>query len=123
VAGPDVVVITGAGGGMGLECVAAFAGRGHLVVSDVSEDRVGEALAAARAAGAPATGAVCDATDEAAVAGLFATVADTGTLRSLVHTVGLSPTMAEGRRVLEVDLVGAARGRARATARHGPPWS
>ena len=115
---PDdgVIVITGAGGGMGLACIAAFASRGHLVVSDVSDDRVAGALAAAEAAGAPATGQVCDVTDPAAVASLFAAVGAAGPLRSLVHTVGLSPTMAEGRRVLEVDLVGAARVLETATA-------
>ncbi|HUO49342.1 MAG TPA: SDR family oxidoreductase [Acidimicrobiales bacterium] len=113
----DVTVITGAGGGMGLACIDAFAGRGHLVLVDVSEQRVAAALAAAAtAAGARATGQVCDVTDPAAVADTFDTVRGLGELRSLVHTVGLSPTMADGRRVLDVDLVGAARVLEAATA-------
>ncbi|HXX89343.1 MAG TPA: SDR family oxidoreductase [Acidimicrobiales bacterium] len=116
----DVVVITGAGGAMGLACVAAFAGRGHLVLSDVGEDRLGQAVAAAEAAGVATTGLVCDVTDTGAVSGLFAAAQAAGSLRSLVHTVGLSPTMAEGRRVLEVDLVGAARVLDAATGLVGP---
>ena len=119
-AGDDVVVITGAGGGMGLACTEAFAGRGVLVLADVHEDRLAPALAAAEAAGAPATGQVCDVTDAGAVTALFESVAVRGRLRSLVHTVGLSPTMAEGRRVLDVDLVGAALVLEAATELVGP---
>jgi NAD(P)-dependent dehydrogenase (short-subunit alcohol dehydrogenase family) len=105
----DAVLITGAGGGMGLAAVAAFAGSGLLVLSDVDDERVALALGEAETVGVPAVGQACDVTHAGAVASLFDTVRRHGGLRSLVHTVGLSPTMADGRRVLDVDLVGAAR--------------
>ena len=52
---------------------------------------------------------VCDVTVEGDVARLASVVAELGGLRTLVHTAGVSPKMAPGRRVLDVDLVGTAR--------------
>lgn len=51
-------------------------------------------------------GLACDVTDVEAVAELGRRVAETGGLRALIHAAGLSPTMADARRVLEVNLVG-----------------
>jgi NAD(P)-dependent dehydrogenase (short-subunit alcohol dehydrogenase family) len=51
-------------------------------------------------------GIACDVTDPDALADLAHRVAETGGLRALVHAAGLSPTMAEARRVLSVNLVG-----------------
>src|SRR5207237_7842202 len=51
-------------------------------------------------------GMACDVSDRAAVAALVERVRDVGPLRSVVHAAGISPTMADARRVFEVDLVG-----------------
>jgi NAD(P)-dependent dehydrogenase (short-subunit alcohol dehydrogenase family) len=51
-------------------------------------------------------GAGCDVADPGSVAQLVARVADLGRLRALVHAAGLSPTMADARRIFEVNLVG-----------------
>ncbi len=48
----------------------------------------------------------CDVSDQAAVARLVDEVRALGPFRSLVHAAGISPTMADARRVFEVDLVG-----------------
>jgi NAD(P)-dependent dehydrogenase (short-subunit alcohol dehydrogenase family) len=104
----EVVVITGAGGAMGRACIQTLGNAGHLVLSDKSEEELEGALAEAHASGVSATGHVGDVTCAGDIAALFAAVDDVGALRSVVHTVGLSPSMAEGARVLEVDLIGAA---------------
>ena len=46
--------------------------------------------------------------DPDSVVSLADTVRDLGGLRSLAHAAGISPTMADWRRIIEVDLVGTA---------------
>jgi NAD(P)-dependent dehydrogenase (short-subunit alcohol dehydrogenase family) len=52
-------------------------------------------------------GIACDIADSEAVKGLVEEVRELGPLRALVNAAGISPTMADARRVFEVDLVGA----------------
>jgi NAD(P)-dependent dehydrogenase (short-subunit alcohol dehydrogenase family) len=49
-----------------------------------------------------------DITDGVGVARLVSRVAELGTLRAVAHAAGVSPTMADWRRVLAIDLVGTA---------------
>src|SRR4029079_16561966 len=51
-------------------------------------------------------GAVCDVSNRNSVGALVAQVQDLGPFRCLVHAAGISPTMANPRRVFDVDLVG-----------------
>jgi NAD(P)-dependent dehydrogenase (short-subunit alcohol dehydrogenase family) len=103
------VVITGGAGGMGLAVAAALAPTGPLVLVDVHGERLDAARRALAPAGADVQTIVGDVTRDADVDAVAACVASRGGLRSLVHTAGLSPQMADGRRVLDVDLVGSAR--------------
>lgn len=101
------VVVTGGAGGMGLAVAAALAGTGTLVLADVRDDL---AETAGRSLPDVDVHTVrCDVTDPDDVDALASLVAELGGLRSLVHTAGLSPQMADWRRVLEVDLVGTQR--------------
>jgi NAD(P)-dependent dehydrogenase (short-subunit alcohol dehydrogenase family) len=91
-------VVIGAGSGMGAAVAELLARRDRrLVLADRDE-----AAVAAVADGLAAEVVGCDITDERAVDAL---VAHTGTLGALVLTAGLSPTMAAGRRIVEVNLV------------------
>jgi NAD(P)-dependent dehydrogenase (short-subunit alcohol dehydrogenase family) len=49
-----------------------------------------------------------DITDETALANLASKVSDLGALRAVAHAAGISPTMADWRRILTVNLVGSA---------------
>ena len=51
-------------------------------------------------------GVACDVADPAAVELLVERVQGLGPFRALAHAAGVSPTMADARRVMEVDLVG-----------------
>jgi NAD(P)-dependent dehydrogenase (short-subunit alcohol dehydrogenase family) len=91
-----VAIVTGAGSGMGRCCVDRLAGLAdHLLAVDLVAPHVDGAIAVA-----------CDVADSGAVAALADRVQELGTLRAVVHAAGISPTMAEARRVFEVDLVG-----------------
>ncbi|HMG42284.1 MAG TPA: SDR family oxidoreductase [Acidimicrobiales bacterium] len=104
-----VTVVTGGGGGMGLAVAAELAHTGVVLLADVSEDLLEEATGSLADTGADVRTQRCDVTDPDDVDALARKVAELGGLGSLVHMAGISPKMADGRRVLEVDLVGTLR--------------
>ena len=92
----SVTVVTGAASGMGRSCVDVLLGTtDHLVAADVRETEIDGTV-----------GVVCDVTDRASVDALVERVRELGPLRALAHAAGVSPTMADARRVFDVDLVG-----------------
>jgi NAD(P)-dependent dehydrogenase (short-subunit alcohol dehydrogenase family) len=96
---PTVAVVTGAGRGMGRDCAERLRGRSDVLIAvDLALPQVEGAV-----------GLACDISDEGAVAGLVEQVRERGTFRALAHAAGISPTMADARRVFEVDLVGTER--------------
>lgn len=96
-------VVIGAGSGMGTAVARALAPRGELLVADVDLAAV-EAVAAEL--GGDAVPLACDVTDPASVDALVGSV---GELDALVVTAGLSGSMANGKRIFEVNLIGMAR--------------
>jgi len=89
---------------MGLECARLLPRLvDHVILVDRDEPSV---VQAAEDMGAEPF--VADVTDPVALDRLAARVAELGTLRAVAHAAGISPTMADWRRVLEVDLVGTA---------------
>jgi len=89
-------VITGAASGMGRACIEP--------VRDLADVVMAVDLRAPDIDGT--VGVACDISDPAAVRALVTRVRDAGPFRALVHAAGISPTMADPRRVFEVDLVG-----------------
>ena len=91
-----VSVVTGAARGMGRACVDVLLARGDVVVAaDLDAPGVDGTV-----------GVACDVSDPGAVAALAGHVGGRGRFGSLVHAAGISPTMADPRRVFAVDLVG-----------------
>jgi NAD(P)-dependent dehydrogenase (short-subunit alcohol dehydrogenase family) len=108
-AADDVLVITGGAGGMGLACARELADRGRLLLVDLGEDQLEAARTALTADGANVEILRCDVTSPADTTAVADRVRAIGRLRCLVHTAGVSPEMADGPTVLEVDLVGSVR--------------
>jgi NAD(P)-dependent dehydrogenase (short-subunit alcohol dehydrogenase family) len=99
-----VVVVTGAARGMGLACAHRLAGVGeHLVLVDLDASLLDRVAVELGAVAHP-----CDVTDVSAVAALVARVAELGPLQAVVHAAGISPSMADWRRIWDVDLRGTA---------------
>jgi NAD(P)-dependent dehydrogenase (short-subunit alcohol dehydrogenase family) len=91
-----VTVVTGAASGMGRACAEQLRGRAdHLVAVDVRDPGIDGAI-----------GVRCDITDRSAVEELVGRVRGLGPFAGLAHAAGLSPTMADPRRIVEVNLVG-----------------
>lgn len=101
-----VSVITGGAGGMGL-ATAKVVGRDHTVVlCDVRQDRLTAAAAALDELGMTPTAINCDVTDRGAVADLFDSATDLGTLASVIHTAGVSPSMGPADYVMRTNALG-----------------
>jgi NAD(P)-dependent dehydrogenase (short-subunit alcohol dehydrogenase family) len=107
-----VGIATGAGRGMGLACAHRMVDMvDALLLVDLDEASVTAAaddLSASAAGAASVEPFVLDVTDGARLARLAARVTELGTLRAVAHAAGISPTMADWRRVFGVDLVGSA---------------
>jgi NAD(P)-dependent dehydrogenase (short-subunit alcohol dehydrogenase family) len=105
----DVYVITGGAGGMGQACARVLADRGQLLLLDVADDQLEKASIDLSAEGARVERLHCDVTSLHDTSAVTERIRHMGPFRALVHTAGLSPLMADGRRVLEVDLLGSIR--------------
>lgn len=106
-----VGIVTGAGRGMGLECARRLADDvDRLLLVDLDEVTVLAAAAELSGAGhrAIVEPFALDVTDPGGVARLAARAGELGSLRAVAHAAGISPTMADWRRILHVDLVGTA---------------
>lgn len=101
-----VSVITGGAGGMG-SATAKIVGNDHTVVlADVRKDRLDGTAADLENLGITPTVVDCDVTDRAAVARLFETAAGLGTLVSVIHTAGVSPSMGDADYVMKTNALG-----------------
>jgi NAD(P)-dependent dehydrogenase (short-subunit alcohol dehydrogenase family) len=88
-----VVLVTGAGGGMGRAGAEIFAAEGaaHVYVADVKDDGTAETVERCERAGGKATALHVDVTDEAAVADMVARVVrDQGRLDAAWNNAGIT---------------------------------
>lgn len=94
----SVIVVTGAASGMGRACIdALLPGADHLLAVDLRAPDIDGTV-----------GVACDVSDPSSVSALGERVRELGPFRALAHAAGISPTMADARRVFEIDLVGTA---------------
>lgn len=97
-------LITGAAGGMGRACARLFGATDDLVLTDVVAaplDRFAEDL---RADAYNVVARAGDMSDDALLAGLVEELAG-GAPFAIVHTAGLSPSLADWKAIMEVNLV------------------
>jgi NAD(P)-dependent dehydrogenase (short-subunit alcohol dehydrogenase family) len=91
-----VAVVTGAASGMGRACVDRLRSMvEHVIAVDLRDPGIDGTI-----------GVSCDITNAETVRALAEYVGELGPFRSLAHAAGLSPTMADPRRIVEVNLVG-----------------
>jgi len=106
-----VGIVTGAARGMGAACAARVADLVDvLLVVDRDEGSLTASAKqlSARPVHASVEPFVLDVTDRDGIARLAARVGELGSLRAVAHAAGVSPTMADWRTILTVDLVGTA---------------
>lgn len=89
------------------QATARVVGRDHtLVLCDVRKDRLDAAAAMLADAGITATAVHCDVTDRATVDRLFETATGVGTIASVIHTAGVSPSMGDAEYVMRTNAIG-----------------
>jgi len=103
----DVYVITGGAGGMGKATAELVGKKGTVLLADVSEERLVQTKEELASKGIiDVHYQTVDIISKENVAALAKKTAELGALKGLVHTAGLSPTMADSKRITEVNLVG-----------------
>lgn len=101
-----VIVITGGAGGMGL-ATAKLLGRDHpIVICDVNQQRLESAIEELKKLGVRCDSMVCDVTDRASVGALVSLAVNEGEVRSVIHTAGISPHMADADTIMKVNALG-----------------
>lgn len=102
-----VYVITGGSGGMGKATAEIVGKKGTVLLADISEERLIQTKEELNAIGITEVYyQTVDITSKENVAALAKRASELGMLKGLVHTAGLSPTMADSKRITEVNLVG-----------------
>jgi NAD(P)-dependent dehydrogenase (short-subunit alcohol dehydrogenase family) len=101
----DTVVITGVGG-MGLACARRLGSGRRLLLADFNTELLEAAAEELSGQGFNLATRRLDVADPEAVLALAAAVE--GRCRAIVHTAGVSPTMARSDRIYAVDLLGTA---------------
>jgi NAD(P)-dependent dehydrogenase (short-subunit alcohol dehydrogenase family) len=100
-----IVVITGASGGMGQACARRLGKNHPLLLVDINAAAVDAVAVTLRDEGYRVTSFCADLANPAAVGQLVAAAQAFGPLHALVHTAGLSPTMADAKRIMDVNWV------------------
>ena len=100
-----LAVVIGAGG-MGVAVARRLAQRNHLLLADIDGEKLEHQAQTLRQDGMSVETQVCDVTDIASVERLGERVAEQGSFSKLVHVAGLSPSMADWRTIMAVNLLG-----------------
>ena len=101
-----VAVVTGGAGGMGLAVAHMLGKEAPVLISDVSQERLDSAERELTEAGITCAVALCDITDRHSVTQLVEQARQLGTVSSIVHAAGLSPSMAPADAIVRVNAVG-----------------
>ena len=103
----NVYVITGGSGGMGKAIAKLVGKKGTLLLADINEERLEQAKQELAVAGVTDVHyQTVDITNRENVKALADKATSLGKLKSIIHTAGLSSTMGDAHRILEVNLVG-----------------
>lgn len=98
----QVVVITGAAGGIGRSC--AYAMRDYkLLVTDYSQELVDKLVMELKSEGIDALGFAADITDSKAMEELKNLVLRQGNFKAVIHTAGVSGATKDLRRLFDIN--------------------
>ena len=100
----NLIVITGAAGGIGQSCARTFKNQ-PLILTDYSQELVDEAVEKLQKEGFDVSGIACDITDKNDIEKLTKFVAEKGSLKAFIHTAGVSGTEKDLKKLYDIDLV------------------
>lgn len=100
----NVVLVTGAAGGIGLSCVRALKDY-NLVVTDYNLEVVSETVVELKADGYNAVGIDCDITNKESMDRLVDFTIAQGEIKGIIHAAGVSGTVGNPKLVFDINLV------------------
>jgi NAD(P)-dependent dehydrogenase (short-subunit alcohol dehydrogenase family) len=101
-----IAVITGGAGGMGLATAKILGRDHHVTICDINQQRLNSALKELEELGISCSSSVCDVSDRSSVDMLVKTTCESGDVRTVVHTAGISPQMADPETIIRVNALG-----------------
>ncbi|STZ74193.1 short-chain dehydrogenase/reductase SDR [Mycolicibacterium fortuitum] len=101
-----IAVVTGGAGGMGLAAARVIGRDCAVLICDVDAAGLASAQRDLNAAGVECVTATCDITDPASVRQLVEQAQQLGTVMSVVHTAGVSPSMGSAEMILRINALG-----------------
>lgn len=101
-----LVIVTGGAGGMGLAAARAVGRHSAVMLCDINQAGLEAARHDLCEAGIDCEAAVCDVSDSNSVGDLVARARQIGSVTSVVHTAGASPSMGSAEKILRINAVG-----------------
>lgn len=101
----QVHVITGGSGGIGLECAKLFT-EGTVIIAGISDDQLKSASEILKNEGIDIKTKYTDVSDRSKVKELIDYAKELGELKTLIHAAGVSGSIDDVKKTLEIDLLG-----------------
>ena len=101
-----IAVVTGGGRGMGFAAAKKLAEKYYVIITDVNEENLNNAVKELKDAGFDAEGKICDVSDRAKVEEVAKYAAEKGDIQAVVNIAGLSPSMSKGSIIWKVNAIG-----------------
>jgi NAD(P)-dependent dehydrogenase (short-subunit alcohol dehydrogenase family) len=101
-----LAVITGGAGGMGLAAAHIIGLDSAVLICDIDGQRLDDAQRELVGAGVKCEAVECDITDRRSVRRLVESAQQLGTVTSLIHTAGVSPSMGSAEMILRINAIG-----------------
>lgn len=102
----DICVITGGGSGMGLEVAKLLGKTQSIILVGRTVAKLDGAVSELKALGIDAEAYPGDASDRDSMNKLAEYAASKGTVKTVVHAAGVSPHMADGKKIFKINAVG-----------------
>lgn len=101
----QVHVITGGSGGIGLECAKMYK-QGTVIIAGIHDEQLKEAAEILKSEGIDVKTKNTDVSDINKVKELIDYAKEFGTLKTMIHAAGVSGTIGDVKKTLEIDLLG-----------------
>ena len=101
-----VCVITGGGSGMGLATAKVIGKDHYIIISGRTVAKLEGAINELKALGIEAEAFPCDVSDRESVEALAKRASEIGSIETVIHAAGLSPTMADSKTLMAVNALG-----------------
>lgn len=102
----NVCVITGGGSGMGLEVAKLVGKHSKVILVGRTVKKLESAIEELCGLGIDAEAFPCDTGDRESIKKLVAHAKEQGKLKTVIHAAGLSPRMADGKKIFAVNAIG-----------------